>query len=105
LPNIIVTTRTGTLHQIAAHDGLSVMEAIRNHGIDELQAICGGCCSCATCHVHVSPACIGMLPPLGQDEDDLLDASRHRTSSSRLACQIKCTPDVDGLTVTIAQED
>jgi 2Fe-2S ferredoxin len=105
LPRITVTTRTGDTQQISVAEGLSVMEAIRNEGIGELQAICGGCCSCATCHVYVSPAYVGMLPPIGEDESDLLDSSRHRTSASRLACQIRCSPDLDGLAVTIAEED
>jgi ferredoxin, 2Fe-2S len=105
LPRIIVTTRTGDTHQVTAADGLSVMEVIRNEGIGELQAICGGCCSCATCHVYVSAAYLDTLTPIGEDESDLLDASRHRTAASRLACQIRCSPDLDGLTVTIAEED
>jgi 2Fe-2S ferredoxin len=105
LPNITVTTRAGALHQITAQEGSSVMEAIRDHGIDDLQAICGGCCSCATCHVYIGAAYLDTLTPIGEDESDLLDSSRHRTAASRLACQIRCSPDLDGLTVTIAAED
>jgi 2Fe-2S ferredoxin len=81
------------------------MEAIRDAGIDELLAVCGGCCTCATCHVHVDPAHADALRPMSEDESDLLDSSRHRTRSSRLACQITFGPHLDGLAVTIAQED
>jgi 2Fe-2S ferredoxin len=105
LPRIIVITRTGKTHEITAADGVSIMEAIRDAGIDDLQALCGGCCSCATCHIHVSPAHAGTLPPMSEDENDLLDASKHRVSTSRLACQIECGPHLEGLAVTIARED
>ena len=81
------------------------MEAIRNSGIDELLALCGGCCSCATCHVHVDQAFAGLLPPLGEDESDLLDSSQYRNDTSRLACQLICGPETDGLRVTIAPEE
>jgi ferredoxin, 2Fe-2S len=104
LPSIIVTTRTGKTQQITAADGISVMEAIRDAGIDELQALCGGSCSCATCHIHVAPAYAETLPPMSEDENDLLDSSKHRASTSRLACQIKCGPHLDGLALTIAEE-
>lgn len=89
---------------INAGDG-SVMEAIRAAGIDELQALCGGCCSCATCHVWVDPDWWDRLPPLGADEDDLLDSSSHRTALSRLSCQLPLGADLAGLRVTIAPED
>lgn len=105
MPSIIVTTRTGEVHQIAAGGGASVMEAIRDAGIEELLALCGGCCSCATCHIHVDAAHVGLLPAMSEDENDLLDSSSHRTSTSRLACQITCGPELEGLTVTIAKED
>ena len=81
------------------------MEAIRDNGFDELLALCGGCCSCATCHVHVDPAFADKLPAMSEDEDDLLESSDHRNESSRLSCQIAFTSDLDGLKVTIAPED
>lgn len=85
--------------------GSSVMEALRNAGFDEFLALCGGCCSCATCHVYVDPAAIEKLPAMSEDEDDLLDSSDHRRSESRLACQIDLKADLDGLHITIAPED
>ena len=105
MSSIVVMTRTGETHHITAEPGLSVMEAIRDAGVDELLALCGGCCSCATCHVHVDAARADALPPMGEDENDLLDASRHRTTSSRLACQLRCGPLLDGLVIRIAEED
>ena len=105
MPKLIVVTREGTEQTIEANSGLSVMEVIRDAGVDELLALCGGCCSCATCHVHVDAAFADKLPKMSEDENDLLDSSDHRDASSRLACQIPMTAALDGLKVTIAQED
>jgi ferredoxin, 2Fe-2S len=105
VPDIIVTDRSGEEHRLAARAGLSLMEAIREGGMDELLALCGGCCSCATCHVLVDPAWQAAVGGPQGDEDDLLDASDHRVAGSRLSCQIALTQALDGLRVTIAPED
>ncbi|SCY97251.1 ferredoxin, 2Fe-2S [Novosphingobium aromaticivorans] len=102
---ILVTTRDGTRTEIQAEPGLSLMEALRDAGIDELLALCGGCCSCATCHVLVAPAFADRLPALSGDENDLLDSSDHRTPHSRLSCQITINDKLEGLEVEIAPED
>jgi 2Fe-2S ferredoxin len=81
------------------------MEALRDGGCDELLALCGGCCSCATCHVLIDPAYVDRLPPMSSDEDDLLDSSEDRTVRSRLSCQVIVSDDLDGMAVTIAPED
>ncbi|MBU9598319.1 2Fe-2S iron-sulfur cluster-binding protein [Burkholderia multivorans] len=100
-----VKTREGQLTSIKAESGRSVMELIRDSGQDELLAICGGCCSCATCHVYVEPGFEARLPSIGDDENDLLESSDHRTEQSRLACQLPFTDELDGLTVVIAPAD
>lgn len=105
MPKLIVVTRDGTEHEVSGDTGLSVMEVIRDNGFDELLALCGGCCSCATCHVHVDADWAGKLPAMGPDEDDLLESSDHRGATSRLSCQLQFGPDLDGLKVTIAPED
>ena len=105
MPRLIVTTREGEASEIDVGEGLTVMEAIRDNGFDELLALCGGCCSCATCHVHVDPEFLGQLPPMSEDEDDLLESSDHREVNSRLSCQLPFTDALDGLKVTIAPED
>lgn len=105
MPKLIVTTRSGETREVEAASGLTVMEAIRDNGFDELLALCGGCCSCATCHVHVDPEFIDKLPAISADEDDLLDSSDDRDKHSRLSCQIPFTDDLDGLRVRIAEED
>jgi len=105
MPKLIVTTREGAVKELTGEVGLSVMEVIRDGGVDELLALCGGCCSCATCHVYVDPEFASLLAPMGEDEDDLLDSSDHRGAMSRLSCQIQMTASLDGLKVTIAAED
>ncbi|MBX7502022.1 MULTISPECIES: 2Fe-2S iron-sulfur cluster-binding protein [Qipengyuania] len=105
MPKLIVTTREGETSEIDVADGLTVMEAIRDNGFDELLALCGGCCSCATCHVHVDAAFADKLPAMSEDEDDLLESTDHREATSRLSCQIPFTAELDGLKVTIAPED
>lgn len=104
MPKLVVTNREGETSEIEVEEGLTVMEAIRDNGFDELLALCGGCCSCATCHVMVEGS-DGKLPEMTEDEDDLLESSDHRQTSSRLSCQIPLTSDLDGLKVTIAPED
>ena len=105
MPKLIVTLRDGEEREIDGSAGLSVMEVIRDGGIDEILALCGGCCSCATCHIHVDPAFADKLPKMSEDEDDLLESSDHRAPTSRLSCQIPLTAELDGLHVTIAPED
>jgi len=105
MPKLVVVTREGEEKTINAATGYSVMEAIRDDGIDELLALCGGCCSCATCHVYVDPSFADKIPAISEDESDLLDSSDHRNETSRLSCQVKMTAELDGLRVTIAPED
>ena len=105
MPKLIVVTREGEEREIDGQAGWSVMEVIRDAGIDEILALCGGCCSCATCHVHVDPDFAAKLPKMSEDENDLLDSSATRDATSRLSCQIDMTDALDGLRVTIAAED
>jgi ferredoxin, 2Fe-2S len=102
---ITVISREGESKDIQAETGLSLMEVIRDNGFDDLLALCGGCCSCATCHVHVDPAFAGALPAMSEDENDLLDSTDHRGENSRLSCQLPISDALDGLIVTIAPED
>ena len=105
MPKLVVVDRSGAEKTVEAKAGVSVMEAIRDNGFDELLALCGGCCSCATCHVHVDAAWADKIEPMSEDENDLLDSSDYRTDSSRLSCQIAMSDALDGLKVAIAPED
>jgi len=105
MPKLIVTLRDGEEREITGESGLSVMEVLRDAGIDEILALCGGCCSCATCHVHVDPEFAAKLPKMSEDENDLLDSSSDRDDTSRLSCQIEFGEALDGLRVRVAAED
>lgn len=104
MPNIHVTLRSGEERLVPVENGQTVMEAIRESGIDELLAMCGGCCSCATCHVIVDKAWVSSVGAPGEDESDLLDSSEHRVPGSRLSCQITLSDQLAGLQVVIAPE-
>ena len=105
MAEIFVTTREGKEITLPATPGLSVMEIIRDGGFDELLALCGGCCSCATCHVHIDGAFADKVPAMSEDENDLLDSTDHRDANSRLSCQIPLTDALDGMRVTLAEAD
>ncbi len=105
MAKLVIVNREGAETEVDVKNGYTVMEAIRDNGFDELLALCGGCCSCATCHVVVDPAFADKIPAMSADENDLLDSSDHRVATSRLSCQLKMTDALDGLHVTIAEED
>lgn len=105
MSEIIVTNRDGEERSVEFTPGLTLMQTIVEAGIDELLAICGGVCSCATCHVYIEAAGMARLPAGSEDESDLLSGSEHRNEYSRLSCQIRLTDDYDQLRVTVAPED
>jgi 2Fe-2S ferredoxin len=102
---VTITSREGVAVTVPAASGSSLMEIIRDAGLDELLALCGGCCSCATCHVYLDEDDLSRVAAMSADENDLLDSSDHRRPSSRLSCQVKFEAALDGLKLTIAPED
>jgi 2Fe-2S ferredoxin len=102
MPTINVKTRDGTRLAIEARAGLSVMENIRNAGITEMLALCGGSLSCATCQVYVDESFHARLPAPREDETTMLDVSDNRLPNSRLSCQLLFSDAYDGLPITIA---
>jgi ferredoxin, 2Fe-2S len=81
------------------------MEALRDSGVAEIAALCGGCCACATCHVYIVDRPSLNQAPKGSAEDDLLATSDHRKPNSRLSCQLQLSMEDDGMTVEIAPEN
>ena len=102
MPKLIVTTREGETSEIDVSDGLTVMEAIRDNGFDELLALCGGCCSCATCHVRVTPEWLDKTGRATEAEQDLIDFESGTDDRSRLSCQVEMSDELDGLVVEVA---
>lgn len=105
MADILVTNREGTEVVIHGKDGFSLMELIRGADIADPFALCGGACSCATCHVYIDETGFADLPAMAPEEDDVLEGSTHRRAQSRLSCQVAFTSGLDGLRVTIAPVD
>ena len=92
--------KDGHALEIDAPKGLSVMEVSHKHGID-IEGACGGCLSCATCHVVVHPDWVEKTGSPSEDEEDMLDLAYDLETTSRLSCQILMTDDLDGLVVAL----
>ncbi len=102
MPSITFIHPDGKRETVEAESGSSAMLAALSHGVDGIVAECGGNAVCATCHVYVEAAWLDKLSPVGADEDDLLDgAAAERLPNSRLSCQIRITPELDGLVLRL----
>jgi len=99
MPKITYIDSDGTERAVDAEVGSTVMESAIQNGVPGIEAECGGACACATCHVHVDPQWSGKLPPKQDMEDTMLDFAQDLQPTSRLSCQIKVTPELDGLVV------
>ena len=87
----------GTERTVQVEEGMSLMEAAVTNLVPGIDGDCGGVCACATCHVHVDPAWIDKLPTMESLEDAMLNLAEGRDALSRLACQLKATPGLDGI--------
>jgi 2Fe-2S ferredoxin len=102
MPTIDFIHPGGRHQRVDASEGESAMMAAARHGITGIVAECGGNAMCATCHVYVDEAWRGRLPAIGDEEDALLDGTAaDRLANSRLSCQIKMAPDLDGLVLRL----
>lgn len=102
---LVVTNKDGHTVETDAAPGLSVMESIRALP-RSVEAICGGMCACATCHVLIAPNWVGRLPPRSYEERMMLqNSAAFSAENSRLSCQITVSEDIDGLTLTVAPDD
>ncbi len=103
MAQVWLTRRDGSTVPVEAKAGRALMLSIRKPG--EIEAICGGCASCGTCHVYVADDWLGRLPPMRSDEVAVLAFSEWREVNSRLSCQLRMTEELAGLCVTVAPED
>ncbi len=102
---LFMTDRNGQLVEVDASPGVSVMENIRDMDAG-VEAICGGMCSCATCHILVAPESTHQVPPRSYEEQQmLLNAASFDPQRSRLSCQIRVTDAMDGFAFIVAPED
>jgi 2Fe-2S ferredoxin len=100
---IYATDRQGKEHVLEGRDGWTVMEILRDAGLD-VAAECGGACACATCQVYVTGGWFEKLPERSEAEVDMLDMAVGVEPNSRLSCQLICSPELDGIKVTVAPE-
>lgn len=90
----------GVAHEVEAPEGLSVLDVAHRHGF-ELEGACEGSMACSTCHVIADPKWFPKLPPISEEEEDMLDLAFDVRETSRLGCQITMTKELDGLVVTL----
>ena len=100
---IIVKDREGNIQELSADIGLTLMEIIRDAGMD-IEAACGGCCACATCHLYVDKDWFSKLSAMEDDEEAMLDQAFNLKVNSRLGCQIEFNEELDGIKVELAPE-
>ena len=99
MPKITFIEHDGVTHTVEAELGSTVMEAALRNDVSSIVAECGGSCTCATCLVHVDDAWSAVVGPPTSEEEDMLDSAFEVKPTSRLACQIKVTGEMDGLVV------
>lgn len=104
MPKINFVDASGTLRTVEADNGSTVMEAAIRNNIPGIEAECGGACACATCHVYVAEDWREKVGPPTPMEEDMLDFGYDVRPNSRLSCQIKVSPELDGLTVTTPEK-
>jgi len=100
VPHVTYIEHSGTRRTVEVANGLSVMEGAVGHGVPGIDGDCGGACACATCHVYVDSVWAGRIPPANELEMGMLEMAVEPTAFSRLACQIRVAPELDGLVVT-----
>ena len=94
----------GTDQIVDVPEGWNLMQAATANGVDGILGECGGSCACATCHCYVDEARLGDLPPASEAELDMLEnVAAERRATSRLACQLKASPALAGLILSLPE--
>ena len=100
---IKVTDREGNKHELEGDTNSTLMEILRDAGLD-IEAACGGCCACATCHVYINDEWVEKIKVKDDDEESMLDQAFDVKNTSRLSCQITLSDDLDGIELELAPE-
>ena len=103
MPQMTFIAADGTRRLVDAPLGDSILDIAHDNNI-AIEGACEGAMACSTCHVIVEPEWHFKLPPLEEDEQDMLDLAVGLTRTSRLGCQIALTEAIDGLTVRLPKE-
>ena len=100
---IRVIDRDGNKHELEGDSNSTLMEILRDADLD-IEAACGGCCACATCHVYINDQWLEKISPKDDDEESMLDQAFEGRNTSRLSCQIRLSDELDGIELEIAKE-
>lgn len=103
MTQLTIVAFDGTRFELDAQPGSTVMENAVRNSIPGIDAECGGACACATCHVYVDDAWTAAVGGPAAMEEDMLDFAFDVRPTSRLSCQIKITPELDGLVVNVPE--
>ncbi|MGY1781939.1 2Fe-2S iron-sulfur cluster-binding protein [Geodermatophilus sp. SYSU D01036] len=104
MPTIVYVQPDGSRSEFQAPAGTSVMKNAVLNDVPGIVAECGGSLMCATCHVYVDPADVDRVPPVSDEEDEMLDVTEaERRGTSRLSCQLTVEDALDGLTVHVPE--
>lgn len=102
MPLIFFTLANGGQYEAEAQPGQTLLQAAERNGIDGFLAECGGSCTCGTCHCYIDPAHWDRLPAPSAEESEMLGfVAAERQVTSRLACQVQLTAELDGLRVQV----
>ena len=102
MAKIVYVEAGGTEHSIDVPEGWTVMQGAVSNGVNGIDAECGGSCSCGTCHVYIDETSLSHMPKPDENEEAMLDeVAAEVKPTSRLSCQIKVTPELDGLVVRL----
>ena len=100
---IRVIDRDGNKHELEGDTNSTLMEILRDADLD-IEAACGGCCACATCHVYINDQWLEKISPKDDDEESMLDQAFDVKNTSRLSCQISLSDELDGIELEIAKD-
>ena len=100
---IRVIDRDGNKHELEGDSNSTLMEILRDADLD-IEAACGGCCACATCHVYINDQWLEKISPKDDDEEYMLDQAFDVRNTSRLSCQINLSEELDGIELEIAPD-
>ena len=100
---IRVIDRDGNKHELEGDPNSTLMEILRDADLD-IEAACGGCCACDTCHVYINDQWLEKISPKDDDEESMLDQAFDIKNTSRLSCQINLSEELDGIELEIAPD-
>jgi ferredoxin, 2Fe-2S len=98
---VVYVDAQGARHEVDASAGVTLMEAAIVNEVPSIVGFCGGMCNCATCHCYIAEPWAGRLPPADENERDTLRHALDLRPSSRLGCQVRLEPSLDGLEVEL----